>query len=315
MFCLGVYIINNVSNLKIFETNLLDGPMRLKYEYFTEITGGVSKRKITDAMTEEMRDEFLASRINAGFKYGFDGKKIVVPYEAYGRYQRGHYFVADDNVFSMDEDLWNVDIPGDIVILKEDNPGMVVAYPVSDEPVVIVEDPKNGACALTHCSLERITKEMPCLAVDALVKEVGSNVADLKVYISSNLKKDNYISLVKPSCIDKNRKVWKDCIKRGSVSKINKNANLGQKALNNLLSCFKYSIDQEKAIYNMLVKKGVLPLNITISDIDTYIDPVYYSSAAEANFGLGSKNGKFLVGAYYDNTFPSLNGTVHVRSL
>jgi len=304
-----------ISNLKIFETTLLDKPMRLKYEYFTEITGGISKRKITDAMTQEMREEFLSSRINAGFEYGFDGKKIVVPYEVYGKYNKGHYFVADDNIFAMDDDLWNVDIPSDIVILKEDNPGIVIAYPVSDDPVVIVEDQKKGACALTHCSLERISKEMPNLAVDALVKEVDSNICDLKVYISSNLKKENNVSLVKPSCIEKNKKVWKDCVRRGIVPKVRKNAVLGEKILKSILSSMKYSIDQETAIYNMLVKKGVLESNITISDINTYVNPIYYSSAAENSFGFGTKEGKFLVGAYYEDTFPDLDGKNFVRSL
>lgn len=302
---------SNVSNLKIFETNLLDGPMRLKYEYFTEITGGVSKRKITDAMTQEMKEEFLSSRVNAGFKYGFDGKKIVVPYEVYGRYKRGHYFVADDNVYAMDDDLWNVDIPGDVVVLKKDNPGMAIAYPVSDDPVVIVEDQEKGACSLVHCDMERIGKEMPVYAVDALVKEVGSNISDLKVYISSNLKKENNFYFVKPALINKDKKVWKGCIKRGSSV----NVNLCNKALRNLLKHLVHSIDQEMAIYNMLVKKGVLPSNITISEIDTFTDPVYYSSVAESIYGLGSKNGKFLVGAYYSDTFPLVDESVFVRSL
>ena len=287
--------------------------MKLKYEYFKEITGGVSRRKITDEMTLEMKEEFLAMRLNTGFKYGFDGKKIVVPYEIYGKYERGHYFVADEDVFAMDEDLWNVDIPADVVVLKKDNPGMVIAYPVSDEPVVIVEDKENGVCSLAHCSIERINKEIPNYAVDAVVNEAGSNIKNLKVYISSNLKKENNYFLFKPSFINEHKKIWKDCTYNGAKAHIN--VNFKNDILNRIFKYFAYSIDQEMAIHNMLVRKGVDPLNITISDINTFSNPIYYSSAAESLYGLDSKNGKFLVGAYYGETFPNIKESTFVRKL
>lgn len=304
----------NISNFKIFETNILDGPMQLKYEYFSPDTGGIFKRKVTDFMSQEMKDEFLSLRIDAGIKYGFDGKKVIVPCEAYGKYKNGHYFVADSDVYNMDDDLWNVDIPGDVAILKKDNPGIAIAYPVSDDPVVIAYDPVNEACALSHCDLKKISKEMPNFVVDALVKEIGSDASDLKVYISSNLKKESNHFFMKPDCIESNRKVFKGCIKKGAM-KINNNSGLGTKALLKLLNCFVFSVDQEKAIYNMLVKKGVDPSNITISKYDTYKDPLFFSSQFENKHKVDCKSGKFLVGAYFDDTFPSYDGSYYVRTL
>ena len=302
----------NVTNLNIFETNLIDGPMRLKYDYFPEITGGVSRRKITDDMTEEMEDEFLKLRLNAGEKYGFDGKKIIVPSEE-DVVKKGDYFVADFDVYNMDDDLWNVDIPGDIVLLKEDNPGIVIAYPVSDDPVLIIEDQVNKVTALTHCNIDRISRKIPIYAVKALIDEVGSNPKDLKVYISSHIKRDSNVYIRKPKSVRENREIWKKCVShRQTKDKKNTNSERNMKfkvyrMYNKFLSEISCKIDQERAIINMLVKMGINMDNITVSKFDTYKEPLYYSDRRVNVTKEESIKGKFLVGAYYENTFPNYN--------
>lgn len=300
----------NITNLNIFETNLIDGPMRLKYEYFPEITGGVSRRKITDDMTEEMKEEFLKIRLNAGEKYGFDGKKIIVPSEE-DRIKKGDYFIADKDIYNMDDDLWNVDIPGDIVLLKENNPGIVIAYPVSDDPVLIIEDPINKITGLTHCNIDRISSKIPIYAVNALIKETQSDPKNLKVYISSHIKKESNAYIRKPKSVRENREIWRKCISHRKNKKNNNKANDKQirlyRTYNDFLSKISSKIDQEKAIINMLVKKGINIDNITVSKFDTYKEPLYYSDRTVYVTKEECIKGKFLVGAYYENTFPEYN--------
>ena len=295
-----------ITNLNIFETNILDGPMKLKYDYFPEITGGVSRHKITDDMTEEMKEEFVKLREKAGKRYGFDGMKIIVPCEE-DSLNVGDYFVADDAVYDMDDDLWNIDIPGDIVVLKNDNPGIAVAYPVADDPVLVVEDRVNGAVALTHCNVDRISAKMPVFAVKALQKEVGSSVPDLKVYIGTHLKRESNIVLRRPRSVVQNKEIWKKCISRKSG---NKNKRKKVKNVRSGLSYFlfkgldkiSYRIDQEKAIINMLVKYGVDKDNIVVSESNSFTDASYFSDRKASMFREDLLKGKFLVGAYYSNT-------------
>ena len=69
-------------------------------------------------------------------------------------------------------DLWNVDIPADVVVLKKDNPGMVIAYPVSDEPVVIVED-KEKATRIFRCLSLKFTSDVGY--IDSEIEKFAKN--------------------------------------------------------------------------------------------------------------------------------------------
>ncbi len=334
---------NNITNARIFNTNLIDGPMRFKH-YLEENYGNVPKRKQTDWLESEVKKEFLGNRIKAGLKYGFNGKKIIVPYDN-DEYPKGHYFVADETIYNKDDDLWNVDIPADIVLLKKDNPGIVVAYPVSDDPVVIIEDQENGALALTHCDINKINNRIPAHAITALEKEVGSNVKNLKVYIGPNLKKENNISyLFKPKNIKKHKNIWENCIERETkiiiepkiYQKYQKQLKTAENLKNKLSIVSKilkeskeftqnsgtqspkfyhiYQINEEQAIKNILLKRGIQEENITINQADTFSSVGYYSTA---NYETGNEAafGKFLVGAYYEDTFPDYDGSYNTRKL
>lgn len=333
---------NDTTNARIFNTKLYDGSMNLK-DYLANNHNFILKNKYTKWEESESKKEFLNNRIKAGLRYGFNGKKIIIPYDI-GNYAKGKYFVADHEVYNKADDLWNVSIPGDIVLLKKDNPGIVVAYPVADDPVVIIEDQEHGALALTHCNINKINERIPAHAVSALEKEVGSDVKNLKAYIGPCLKKQsNFYYFTKPNKVKKHKNIWQNCVDKDLKvilesekflnyhNNIKEASNLKEKLkiiktmLNecknareqeNLLSSFHllYKIDTDKAITNILIKKGMLKENIIISQINTSREIGYFSDI-QSHLGNPYKAGKFLVGAYYEDTFPDYNGTYYTRKL
>ena len=75
-----------------------------------------------------------------------------------------------------------------------------------------------------------------------------------------------------------------------------------------------YQINEEQAIKNILLKRGIQEENITINQADTFSSVGYYSTA---NYETGNEAafGKFLVGAYYEDTFPDYDGSYNTRKL
>ena len=290
---------SNISNLKIFETNIYDRPME-KRSYFRDYLSEDFDSKSYQEKKEELREksqEFLENKVLMCEKYGFDGKKIITPNDIGVGYECGSYFIADEKLYQKSDDLSNLKKAGDIVLLKEDNPGIVIGYPVSDDPVVIMEDKKRGISALAHCDLEQISKKIPIYMLKALQKEANSDLENIKVYISSNLKKENNRHILKPKVVKNNPELWKGFIKKHSSSH--------SKNLNELIyDLLTYKIDQESSIFNMLVKRGINPENITISEKDTYQNSDLFSSKNVKDLREKSLQGKFLVGAYYEGTFP-----------
>lgn len=289
---------NKISNLKIFETTIYDRPMEFK-SFFIDYNNEFKTKNYDEKAKEikRLKKEFLKNRITMCEKYGFDGSKIIIPNDKFSK-ETGSYFLADEKIYSEKKDLIYVKKSKNIVLLKSDNPGIVIGYPVADDPVVIIEDKDNQISALAHCDLDKISKKVPVYMIKALKQEANSNVKNLKVYISSNLKEKNNKYYVKPKPIKENPKVWKD-----SVHKYDKNDKNNIKSIiQNLLT---YIINQEHAIYNMLVKEGIDPTNITISDRNTYEDSRLYSARKAQDYHEPDLQGKFLVGAYYEGTFPN----------
>ena len=331
-----------MTNARIFNTTLKDNSMVLE-DYLDDNHNFITKDKHQKWDKSESKKEFLNNRIKAGLAYGFNGKKIIIPSDK-GDYPKGKYFVADQEIYNKADDLLNVSIKGDIVLLKKDNPGIVVAYPVADDPVVIIEDQEKGALALTHCNINKINERIPAHAISALEKEVGSNVKNLKAYIGPCLKKQsNFYFFSKPKQIKKHKNIWQDCVEKEMKiilesekfaayhSSLKEKDSLKEKLKiiktllkecksarekENLFSRFYllYKIDTDKAIANILTKRGMKKENITTSKVNTSREVGYFSDT-QSRLGNPYKKGKFLVGAYYEDTFPDYNGNYYTRKL
>lgn len=89
-------------------------------------------------------------------------------------------------------DLYDLDIYSDILMVGRELPGIALAYPVSDCPVVFVQDMKNEVVAMAHCGGEYIDRELPYQMVDAIREETDAKMEDIGVYVGPHIQKESY---------------------------------------------------------------------------------------------------------------------------
>ena len=136
----------------IFNSEVKNGPM-----------SGNSKL-YENKSKEEIISDLLKRRKELGKEKGFDGTKIIVPYQNLNKHESGHVedvteFVSDTLVDNQNADLWDYDIPCDIMLIRSNLNGIALAYPVADCPVVIAET--SDAIALAHCGAKEIDRLLP----------------------------------------------------------------------------------------------------------------------------------------------------------
>lgn len=254
-----------MKKLIIFETNNQDGIMsKVKRFYPASYT------------EEEISQAFLKTRQKIGEKYNFNGLKILQPaqkdVEKNFTYPDGTYKRIDESCLKQ-KDLWDEKIPADILVIDSNYPDIVVGHRMADCPVIIAEDRKQQVVAVSHCGAMQINRKVPMYTIKALQKEVNSNKNDIFVSIGSCIKKDSYTYDCYPNWAT-DKTIWKDCIEKKDHI---------------------YYIDLVTAIINQL---DIPKENITVSPIDTYKDPTYYSHVSEIN-KEEKPIGQNFVGAFY----------------
>lgn len=254
------------TKIKIFETGTTDGIMSKNPKFYPE-----------NYTEDQIKEEFLTTRLNIGKKFRFNGKKILQALQKTDTnkldYPDGTYHLITDEDINND-DLWYVEIPADILIIEEKHKNIVVGNQMADCPILIVEDRKQGITALSHCGAPYINRELPFQTAEALIKNFNSEADNLYVYIGSNSKKESYIYDKYPAWAT-NNKVWDNNI-------TNNNG--------------KYTIDMESAIIRQLNELNIN--NITISPYDTVTSPLYYSHSAFVKGDI-DKKGQNFVGFFY----------------
>lgn len=253
--------------LKIFETNKNDGIMSSNKKFYP-----------TEYSEEDIQKAFFMVRSALGKKYHFDGLKILQPkqkdVEFIEEYPNGKYVkIKEKNL--QKEDFWQESIPADILMIDTNNPNIVIGHRHADCPVVIAEDRKHQLAAVAHCGALQINREVPKYIIEALKNE-GSNVQNIYVYIGSCIKKDSY----KYDCYPKwatREDIWKNNIEKHQEF---------------------YYIDLIGAIKEQLAKEEVNMQNIHMSPYDTYKSDEFYSHAASMK-EINSKKGQNFVGCFY----------------
>lgn len=287
-----------MKNLKIFNTTVLDGTLDFKSFINDYACSGFGDLSFDDKKKEikRLKKKFNERKIIVGREYGFDGKKLIVVNDS-NNYNGGKYKIVNGCKDYDKDDLRDVRTSCDIVLLRKDDSGLVVAAPASDDPIIIIEDEENEVTALSHCNMEKISAELPIHMVDALKKEVNSNIKNLKVYISPCLKRTHNAHFLKPKTIVENPKIWKGCVSHGFVRNVK--IYTSKQFLYYLMNAFEYKINEEKAISNMFVRKGLRPENISISEEDTFKSVNLFSKRNSEYWNEPLLDGKFLVGAFY----------------
>ena len=248
--------------INIFNSDRTNGPMSGKKDFYNE------------ALTrEEIIKDLKIRRKRLGELKGFDGTKILVPLTP-----AKVPFVSEDVTENIREllnqdpnyDLWNLDIKCDVMLIRSSLKGVVLAYPVADCPIVIVS--ARDTLGIAHCSSQMIDKELPVSLVDAVSKASGAKDSELNAYIGP-CAGYSYVYETYPYWATHDD--WKHFIDETKEG---------------------YRINLKKAVISQLMLRGVK--GVTTSPIDTISDPNFYSNYAYKH-GDESKNGRFLVGAYF----------------
>lgn len=225
-------------------------------------------------------------RVAAGEKYGFDPYKMFMTDQVN---KNGSYHVLDRDYVEANPKGWT-DINEDILIITNDVPGVVACHPVSDCPVIVMTDAKNGITAVGHCSAELIDKKLPMSMADALLDYGKTKDEDIFAYVSSCAGSGwTYEGI--PAWLNDWR-MWssthgielekENMVKDGVVTP-------------------KIHINLKNTIDSQLQERNIAPTNICYSNVDTITDPSRYSNHAASATGLNQseKFGRNLVGAFY----------------
>lgn len=254
----------------IFQSTIKNGPMTNQARFYRE---GMTK--------EEILQDVYRRRMELGHEYGFDGRKIMVPLQKNANnndlYPDGKYIVLNDtDIVYQDIDLWDIDLPCDIMVIKKGLTGVMMAYPTADCPVIIMKDKKSGTLAMAHCSAEGIDRFLPTLIADSLLQVSKTRDEDITVYVGPSASSKSYFYNTYPKWAINDR-IWKYCIKEKDG---------------------KFYIDMRKAIIMEMALRNIPYENIEFSKVDTITNPNYYSNNAAFN-GDTRKNGRMLVGTGY----------------
>lgn len=251
----------SVNNLRIIDTGKKYGCMNTGKNFYPE---GLS--------LEERKALFLEHRRLASADYNeeFDPKKFYVPEQN----KEGKAVELTRAMVEAYEDGWDLDIPGDILIITKDLPGVVAGFPVADCPVLIASDLKNGVTATAHCGAEMIDNYLPKLTIESLQSKYDSKLDDIYVYIGAHAGSDwTYDSMPKWA----KESFWEET---GAI----KETENGEFKID-LRKALLYQLDPEK--FETFI----------VNNDDTITNPNYYSNSAARDDK--SKAGRQFTGAYY----------------
>ncbi|MBQ6283144.1 MAG: laccase domain-containing protein [Bacilli bacterium] len=249
--------------IKIFNSNISNGPMSGKKDFYSDTLS-----------REEIIKDLKIRRQKLGKLKGFDGNRLIVPLVT-NRKPFTYHDITEEVGDLLNEypeyDLWDLDIPCDIMIVRSNLKGVVLSYPVADCPVVVVSS--KDTIGIAHCSSEMIDKELPISLVDAVSKVSKAKDSELSAYIGP-CAGYNYVYETYPRWATNPE--WNYFIEETDKG---------------------YRIDIRRAVMSQLMKRNIK--FVTTSTIDTISDPSFYSNYAYKH-GDESKKGRFLVGAYFD---------------
>lgn len=251
----------SVNNLRIIDTGKKYGCMNIGKNFYPE---GLS--------LEERKALFLEHRRLASADYNeeFDPKKFYVPEQN----KEGKAVELTRAMVEAYEDGWDLNIPGDILIITKDLPGVVAGFPVADCPVLIASDLKNGVTATAHCGAEMIDNYLPKLTIESLQSKYDSKLDDIYVYIGAHAGNNwTYDSMPKWA----KESFWEET---GAI----KEKENGE-----------FKIDLRKALLYQLNPNDFD--TFIVNNDDTITNPNYYSNSASRNDK--SKAGRQFIGAYY----------------
>lgn len=241
---------------------------------------------------QEKNEIFLKRRMKLGNRIGFSGLNMIMNNQKNAnnpdKYEDGKAILINKEMFKNAQDLYmGVDPICDIMMLSHETPGVSLMYAVADSPAITVEDPEQGILAFAHCGCEYIDRNLPMQTVEALQKEAGSKIENLRIYVGPYAHKENYIYAGYPAWAKNSMKNYVLPTKKEGFE---------QKEL--------YMIDIKGALAEQFSQVGIKQDKIYYSPEDT-ITGNYYSNSVSSPYYFDpenrqpNKNGRLVTGAFY----------------
>lgn len=245
-------------------------------EYLMKKYGiSIKDLKTLDLTSGDKKELFMRHRKDFGEHMGFDGHHMFM---ADQKMKDGSFFEITKDYSEAYPEGWT-DIDEDILVVRKNNPGVVIGHPVADCPVVMMTDRRQGITAIGHCSAELIDAKMPMMISEVLQSAYSSKADDIMAYVSA-CAGDSWTYDKFPKWA-KDEDVWKSCIVFGDDEK--------------------FHIHLRPAIMTQVILSGLKKENVFFNMDDTILNSSYYSNSAASEYGLNQpeKAGRNFAGMFY----------------
>ena len=225
------------------------------------------------------KDKELLLRIhrkNFGDAIGVNGDRI---FKADQSDQTGSFFEIKEKYVGNHPKGWS-EIPHDILVVTHKTPNVVIGHAVSDFPVVMMIDKRQGVSAIGHCNGHFINSYLPIKITEVLRNHYKSNLWDIFAYVSA-CAGDEWVCEELPKWAQ-NPAIWEKSILYDEKGQLHMNL--------------------KPAILMQIIHSGILPQNILFNLDNTITNPHYYSSYASGRkrYHQDKKFGRHFAGLYYD---------------
>ena len=233
-------------------------------KYHIDISGfqDYIKNMPSDIWKANKKEIFKTHRIKFGETIGFNWK---------------HMFMADQDVKKSGSRGWS-DIAEDLLVIKNDVPGVVIGHPVADCPVVMMIDQKQNIAIVGHCSGALIDEKLPMMISETLRSKYDSRLDDICTYVSACAGDTWTYDSIPGWASDKT--FWDKYITYNPEEKL-------------------FHIDLRVALLEQFIRSGLDTDKMTFNLDDTITDTRYYSNAMKDVDP--SRNGRHFAGLYFDD--------------
>lgn len=248
-------------------------------KYHIDISGfqDYIKNMPSDIWKANKKEIFKTHRIKFGETMGINWKHMFMADQDVKKSgSRGSSFEITKDYVEANPNGWS-DIAEDLLVIKNDVPGVVIGHPVADCPVVMMVDQKQKIAIVGHCSGALIDEKLPMMISETLRSKYDSRLDDIFTYVSA-CAGDTWTYDSKPGWASDND-FWRDYIIYNPEDKL-------------------FHINLRAALLEQFIKSGLDTDNMRFNLDDTITDTRYYSNSMQRI--NPSRGGRHFAGLCFD---------------
>ncbi len=249
-------------------------------KYHIDISGFQEyiKNMPSDIWKANKKEIFKTHRIKFGETMGINWKHMFMADQDVKKSgSRGSSFEITKDYVEANPNGWS-NIAEDLLVIKNDVPGVVIGHPVADCPVVMMVDQKQKIAIIGHCGGPLIDEKLPMMISEALRSKYDSRLDDIFTYVSA-CAGDTWTYDSKPDWANDND-FWRNYIIYNTEDKL-------------------FHINLRAALLEQLIKSGLDTDKMKFNLDDTITDTRYYSNAMQRI--NPSRGGRHFAGLCFDN--------------